>query len=469
MASLRTSAGGIELELPGMVASGIMDETGPTMARMLELGAGAVVSKSVGTEPKPGHANPCFTEVTGGYVNAMGLPNPGIELFAEEMAKAVGKGPIVGSIYGAGPDEFARLAGRMEDYGASAVELNLSCPHAKGYGMEVGTDPRMVRDIVSAVKSAVKVPVWAKLTPNTHILPDIGRAVQDAGGDAVVAINTLKAMVIEPEFARPLLSNRFGGLSGPCVKPVGVRAVYDLRTVLDIPIIGVGGIASWRDAAEYIMAGASAFQVGSAIGTVGIDVFQRINSGLSAFMDEYGYRDIASMVGVAHERCCQDKERDRGGLRHQDLQVRLGRRGEARPVRDGLDPRRGRDPHVAVQHRPQGEIHHRQEHWARHRRPPQGEARGRAPHKGPVRERLRPLIQEHPDHRRRRGHCGRHASGRRHRRGYNHRRPLGQGHHPRRHRRRECRERLDCHRRRLPRIPRQCRAAHEGEGRLEAV
>ena len=167
--------------------------------------------------------------------------------------------------------------------------------------MEVGTDPAMVKAIVSSVKDAVSIPVWAKLTPNTHILADIGRAVQDAGGDAVVAINTLKAMVISPEFARPVLSNKFGGLSGAAVKPVGVRAIYDLRTVLDIPLIGVGGISDWRDAAEYIMAGASAFQVGSAIGTVGIDVFDRINKGLEEFMSDYGYQSISSMVGVAHE------------------------------------------------------------------------------------------------------------------------------------------------------------------------
>lgn len=301
MVSLKTEVGGITLEKPGMVASGIMDETGPSMVRMLENGAGAVVTKSVGLVPNAGHANPCFMEVEGGYVNAMGLPNPGIELFKEEMEVAVPKGRIVGSVYGATPDDFSTLAGKMEDYGACAVELNLSCPHAKGYGMEVGTDPAMVKAIVSAVKSTVSIPVWAKLTPNTHILADIGRSVQDAGGDAVVAINTLKAMVISPEFARPILSNKFGGLSGSAVKPVGVRAIYDLRSVLDIPLIGVGGITSWRDAAEYIMAGASAFQVGSAIGTVGIDVFDRINEGLSAFMDEYGYSSIQSMVGVAHE------------------------------------------------------------------------------------------------------------------------------------------------------------------------
>ena len=301
MATLSTEVGSVKLENPGMVASGIMDETGPSMVCMLECGAGAVVSKSIGILPNEGHSNPCFMEVEGGYVNAMGLPNPGIELFKEEMEVAVPKGPIIGSIYGANADDFSELAGKMEDYGATAVELNLSCPHAKGYGMEVGTDPKMVKNIVSAVKSAIDIPVWAKLTPNTHILADIGMAVQDAGGDAVVAINTLKAMVISPEFAKPIMSNKFCGLSGSGIKPVGVRAVYDLYKVLDIPIVGVGGISTWRDAAEYIMAGASAFQIGSGIGTVGTDVFMKVNRGLSGFMDEYGYDSIASMVGVANE------------------------------------------------------------------------------------------------------------------------------------------------------------------------
>ena len=306
MVSLRTEIGSIALDRPGMVASGIMDETGPSLARMIECGCGAVVTKSVGLEPNAGHANPCFTEVPGGYVNAMGLPNPGIELFKEEMDVATKAGKVVGSIYGATPDDFSKLAGRMEDYGACAVELNLSCPHAKGYGMEVGTDPAMVKSIVSAVKSSVSIPVWAKLTPNTHILADIGRAVQDAGGDAVVAINTLKAMVIEPEFARPILSNRFGGLSGAGIRPVGVRAIYDLRTVLDIPLIGVGGITDWRDAAQYIMAGACAFQIGSAVGTEGPEVFDKVNRGLEKFMEDYGYDSVASMVGVAHDRCRQN-------------------------------------------------------------------------------------------------------------------------------------------------------------------
>lgn len=298
---LVTSVGKLRLEKPGMVASGIMDETGHSMVRMLRSGAGAVVTKSIGSEPNPGHPNPTFTELKGGYINAMGLPNPGIELFGKEMEAAAKSGNIVGSIYGASPEEFSKLAGKMEKYGAAAVELNLSCPHAAGYGMELGTDPAVVRSIVSAVKSSVSIPVWTKLTPNTHMIKDLAKAVQDAGGDAVVAINTVRAMVISPQFGKPILSNKFGGLSGPAIRSIGVRAVFDIRTAVDIPIIGVGGISDWKDAAQYIMAGACAFQVGSAIGTKGIEVLGAINTDLEVFMKDYGYGSISDMVGVAHE------------------------------------------------------------------------------------------------------------------------------------------------------------------------
>ncbi|AGI48009.1 dihydroorotate dehydrogenase (subfamily 1) family protein [Thermoplasmatales archaeon BRNA1] len=298
---METAVGKLALERPGMVASGIMDETGASMVRMIEAGAGAVVTKSIGLEARPGHANPCFTEVKGGFVNAMGLPNPGIDLFREEMEVAVPHGNIVGSIFGSNAKEFAELAGKMEDYGACAIELNLSCPHAKGYGMEVGTDPELVRAIVSDVKAAVSIPVWAKLTPNTHILNEIALAAQDGGCDAIVAINTLKAMVISPEFGKPFLSNRFGGLSGPAVRAVGVRNIFDLYDAVSIPLVGVGGISDWRDAAQYIMAGAVAFQIGSAVAKDGPEVFSKVNRGLSEFMHDFGYASIRDMVGVAHE------------------------------------------------------------------------------------------------------------------------------------------------------------------------
>ena len=301
MSSLKTRVGSLEFENPSMVASGIMDETGLSMVRILRSGAGAAVSKSIGLEAKPGHANPNFIEVNAGCINAMGLPNPGIEAYAEEMEVATKEGKIIGSIFGANADDFAKLAGRMEDFGACAVELNLSCPHAKGYGIEVGTDPKLVRTIVSSVKAAVDIPVWAKLTPNTHILTDIGKAVEDGGGDAIVAINTLKAMVIAPEFARPILSNKVGGLSGNAIKPIGVRAIYDLRKAVSIPLVGVGGISNYRDALEYIMAGASAFQIGTAILDSGPEIFGTVCKGISKFMKRYGYRSIDDMVGIVHE------------------------------------------------------------------------------------------------------------------------------------------------------------------------
>ncbi len=298
---LETSVGKLRLERPGMVASGVMDETGPSMVRMLRSGAGAVVTKSIGSNPNPGHPNPTFSELKGGYINAMGLPNPGIELFKEEMDIAAKSGNIIGSIYGSSSEEFSTLAAKMEDYGAVAIELNLSCPHAKGYGMELGTDPDIVSSIVSSVKSSVNIPVWTKLTPNTHLIKDLAVAVQNAGGDAIVAINTVKAMVISPQFGKPILSNKFGGLSGPAIRSIGVRAVFDIRTAVDLPIVGVGGISDWKDAAQYIMAGASAFQIGSAIGTKGIGVFENINKDMERFMKDFGYSSISDMVGVAHE------------------------------------------------------------------------------------------------------------------------------------------------------------------------
>lgn len=301
MGRLKVNVGKLNFQFPGIVASGIMDETGDSMVRMLKSGAGAIVTKSIGSEPRPGHVNPTFTEVQCGYVNAMGLPNPGIDLFEEEVKIASAEGPIIGSVFGGDEKEFAYLASKMEEYGAVAVELNLSCPHAAGYGAEIGSDPEMITSVVSEVKSFVDIPVWAKLTPNTDSIPRLGKAAEKGGADAVVAINTLKAMVICPELRKPVLSNKFGGLSGPGIKPVGIRAVYDLYNSLDIPIIGVGGISDWRDAVEYIMAGASAYQIGSAVGTVGPFVFNDINKDISAFMEEHGFRTVKEMVGVAHE------------------------------------------------------------------------------------------------------------------------------------------------------------------------
>lgn len=302
MTSLKVNLAGVEMENPTMLASGIMGETGGSLLAMAKGGAGALVTKSVGSVPRQGHKNPTLVELEYGYINAMGLPNPGIEAFNEEMYEASKAGiPIVGSVFGSSAEEFASLARRMQDYGAEAVELNLSCPHAKGYGMEMGVDPDVVANIIKEVKAAVVIPVFAKLTPNTHRLIDVARAAEDAGVDAIVAINTLKAMKIDVDARMPVLSNRYGGLSGPAVRGVGVRCVYELYEALKIPVIGVGGVEDWRSALEYIMAGAVAVQIGSGVGRVGAKVFGDVCSGMTAYMAENGFRDITQLVGVAHD------------------------------------------------------------------------------------------------------------------------------------------------------------------------
>ena len=302
MTSLKVEVAALKLSNPTILASGVMDETAASLLNVARAGAGAVVTKSIGSEPRKGYPNPTLVELDGGYINAMGLPNPGIEAFAEEMRLARGcPVPVIGSIFASSPKEFSFLASKMQDYGAAAVELNLSCPHAKGYGMEIGVDPEMVSAVVREVKSVCSVPVFAKLTPNTHQLMDVAKAAEAAGCDAIVAVNTVKAMAISVEMRRPILSNRGGGLSGPAIKPIGLRCVYDLHSNVNIPIIGVGGVEDWRDAVEYIMAGASAVQVGSAVGRVGLNVFELICTGMKEFMVREGFESVSQMVGVAHE------------------------------------------------------------------------------------------------------------------------------------------------------------------------
>lgn len=301
MITLGTSFAGISMKNPTMLASGMMGETGSSLCRVSEMGAGALVTKSIGLEPRYGYPNPTLVELPYGYINAMGLPGPGIELFNEEMKDALKCGvPIIGSLFAAVPDDFIELAAKMKEYGAAAVELNLSCPHAKGYGMEIGIDPAAVGNIIREVKGSVDITVIAKLTPNTHLLLDVAKEAEAAGCDCIAAINTLKAMAISVEAKRPVLFNKTGGLSGPAVKPVGLRCVYELSDVLDIPIIGVGGAETGRDVLEYIMAGASAVQIGSAVGRRGLNVFSDICSEMKELMEKNDIKSVKEIVGVAH-------------------------------------------------------------------------------------------------------------------------------------------------------------------------
>ncbi len=301
MTHLAVDLCGLRLRNPTMLAAGILDETGRSMAEVARAGAGAIVTKSVGKEPRQGHQNPTIVELPDGLLNAMGLPNPGIELFGSEIQEAKEGGvPIIGSVLGCTDDEIAELAGAITRAGADAVELNLSCPHAKGYGAELGSTPEAVESCCRKAKAKTTVPVFAKLTPNTSSIADLARAAERGGADAIVAINTLKGMVISTEARIPILANRVGGLSGPAIRPVGVRCVYEIFEAVKIPVVGVGGIVSGRDALEYIMAGARAVQIGTGVWYDGPQVFTKVCTQMIRFMEENGYETVDQIVGVAH-------------------------------------------------------------------------------------------------------------------------------------------------------------------------
>jgi len=296
MLSLRLT--GIPLKNPLMLAAGIMGTTGGSLKRIAQAGAGALVTKSIGLEPKSGHSNPSMVDVDCGYLNAMGLPNPSYKNFQHEIDTAKEGGvPVIASIFGGCALDFSQISGAIR---VDAFELNVSCPHAHGYGAEIGTDPTLVEDITREVKNTVDVPVWVKLTPNVTNIKSIALAAQSGGADAVVAINTVRAMAIDIESGYPILGNKFGGLSGRAIKPVAVKCVYDLYEALDIPVIGVGGISDWKDAVEFIMAGAQAVEIGSAIGN-NINVFNEISSGMETFLTQKGWT-LEDIYGMAHKK-----------------------------------------------------------------------------------------------------------------------------------------------------------------------
>jgi dihydroorotate dehydrogenase (NAD+) catalytic subunit len=300
--TLETSVACIKMNNPTILASGIMDEDAGSMKRVIQSGAGAIVTKSIGIHPREGYPNPTLIELEHGFLNAMGLPNPGINHFKEEMKTITQTSvPIIGSIYGATKDEFTHLATKMQAFGASAVELNLSCPHARHYGLEVGSDPKLIKSITSAVKQSIKIPVFVKLSPNVTNIQEIATAAEQGNADAIVAINTMKAMKINIEIGTPVLSNKIGGYSGPGIKPIGIRCVYEIFETVKIPIIGVGGITTGLDAIEYLMTGASAVQIGSGIYPRDLDIFTHVCSEIQEWMKIHHYNELSELIGVAHK------------------------------------------------------------------------------------------------------------------------------------------------------------------------
>ena len=300
---LTVNIAGLKLRNPTMVSSGVLGLSGLSLSRVWDAGVGAVVSKSLGLQSRKGYSNPTIVDVGCGILNAMGLPNPGVKDYLNEIkiAKSNGVKFIIGSIYGSSPKEFSEAAKIIEASGVNAVELNLSCPNVESVGLELGQDPNLVGAVVTAVKQSIRLPVFAKLTPNTSNIKVLARAAEAAGVDGLVAINTVRAMAIDIDTGRPLLSNKIGGLSGPAIKPIAVRCVYEIAKTVKVPIIGCGGIMNWKDVVEFLLAGASAVQIGTAIAYKDFSIFGEVLKGIEHYLGKNRYSNIGDVVGLSHK------------------------------------------------------------------------------------------------------------------------------------------------------------------------
>lgn len=293
---------GIKLHNPTILASGILGVSSEVMVRASRGGAGAVVTKSFNRKGREGYRNPSFIEVQGGYLNALGIPNPGMEEMREEIISVSKAGvPVIASVFGFDAEEFAEAASKGEEGGAVGIELNVSCPHVKEVGVEIGQRAEMVYEVTKAVRSRVKLPVLVKLTPNVANVQEIARAAERAGADALTAINTALGMAIDIDAASPILGGIYGGLSGPALHSLAVRIVYQAKAAVKIPVIGVGGITGWKDAIEMMMAGASAVQVGTAVMYRGVEVFREITAGMQRFLRDNRYNSVREIVGIANK------------------------------------------------------------------------------------------------------------------------------------------------------------------------
>lgn len=299
---LGINVAGLQLRNPTALASGILGYTADSLLSIVESGAGAVVTKSVGAKPRLGYANPTVVQAKCGLINAVGLPNPGIDEYVEEIShsKTILQAPLIVSVFGYSAEEYAQVAEKAVKAGADAVELNVSCPHVKQTGSEIGQNPKLLAEVVGKVKASVRKPVIVKLSPNVSDIVEMAKVAVKAGADALTAINTVKALAIDVDTALPVLSNVRGGLSGPAIKPVALRCVYDIFENVKVPIFGCGGIATWQDAVEFFLAGSTAVQVGTAVALKNPSVFRILNRGVGNYLKKKGCGNVKEIVGVAH-------------------------------------------------------------------------------------------------------------------------------------------------------------------------
>jgi dihydroorotate dehydrogenase (NAD+) catalytic subunit len=315
---------GLHLANPVMTASGTFGN-GLEYAKILDIQRlGAIVSKAITVRPRRGNQQPRIVETPAGMLNSIGLQNIGIDAIVRDVAPVweSWRVPVIANIAGETVGEYVELARRLDATpGVSGIELNISCPNVES-GLEFGADPRLAAEVTHAVRRQTELPLLVKLTPNVTDIVEIARAVVSAGADALTLINTFPAMRIDTRSRCPALGWGSGGLSGPALKPIALRMVYEVASAVDVPIVGCGGIMDGEDALEFIMAGASAVQVGTATFLnphAALDVIE----GIAAFMRREGLKDLREIIGAALPAAArQDQERDARRVTPQRLHPR---------------------------------------------------------------------------------------------------------------------------------------------------
>ena len=300
---LSTGISGIKLKNPLMAASGILGTSKGLMKRAEESGASGVITKTITVNPREGHPNPVIVKVNCGYLNSIGLSNPGIEYFVSHV---IGKEkpvdvPLIVSIGPSNEEEARYMAKKLKDRPIDGLEINSSCPHVKGKGLTLLSDLELFSNIIRSVKREINKPLFVKLSAMVPDIVSCGKLAVKSGADGLVVTNTLRGLAIDIWSKKPILGGIYGGLSGPAIKPIALRCVYELYEELrNVTLIGVGGITSWKDVVEFLLAGASAVQLGTAIAYKGFNVFKNILVKLRKYMIKEGFYSIREMIGLSH-------------------------------------------------------------------------------------------------------------------------------------------------------------------------
>lgn len=296
--NLSVDIAGVTMKNPVTTGSGTFG-SGEEFSEFVDLSKlGAVTTKGVANVPWPGNPTPRVAEVYGRMLNAIGLQNPGIDVFVERDVPYLKKAgaTIIVNVCGKSEKDYVEVVERLSDEPVDLLEINVSCPNVKEGGIAFGQDPKALYEITKAVKAKAKQPIIMKLSPNVTDITEMAKAAVDAGSDALSLINTLTGMKIDIERRDFVLANKTGGMSGPAIKPVAVRMVYQVANAVDVPIIGMGGIATAEDALEFIMAGATAVSVGTA-NFINPATTLEVVDGIKAYMERHQINDINELIG----------------------------------------------------------------------------------------------------------------------------------------------------------------------------